>query len=72
MSQTGKNFDAVAMMRAARDAISAQIEGMTLEEELKWLASQQIDDPFLKRLQDRARRSDAAAGRSAGRRSAGH
>ncbi len=42
------------MMRAARDGISAEIENMTLEEELKWLASQEISDPFLKRLRDRA------------------
>jgi hypothetical protein len=54
MSRTEKEFDAVAMMRAARDRLSAEIEGMTLEEELNWLASQAIDDPFLKRLRDRA------------------
>lgn len=54
MSKTEKKFDAVAMMRAARDEISAQIEGMTLEEELEWLAAQEIHDPFLKRLRDRA------------------
>jgi len=51
MSSTEKKFDAVAMMRAARDKMSAEIEGMTLEEELKWLASQEIKDPFLKRLE---------------------
>jgi hypothetical protein len=39
MSKTEKKFDAVAMMRSARDRISAEIEGMTLEEELKWLDS---------------------------------
>lgn len=54
MSKTEKKFDAVAMMRSARDRISAAIEDMTLEEELEWLASQRIDDPFLKRLRDRA------------------
>jgi hypothetical protein len=54
MSKTEKKFDAVAMMRAARDRISAEIEGMTLEEELAWLASREIQDPFLKRLRDRA------------------
>ena len=54
MSKTEKKFDAVAMMRAARDKISAEIEGMTLEQELKWLASQDLQDPFLKRLRDRA------------------
>ncbi len=54
MSNTEKKFDAVAMMRSARDKISAEIEGMTLEEELEWLASREIDDPFLKHLRDRA------------------
>ena len=49
-----KEFDAVAMMRSIRDKISSEIEGMTLEEELAWLAAQQIDDPFLKRLRDKA------------------
>ncbi len=63
MSRTDKKFDAVAMMRSARDRISAEIEGMTLEEELKWLASQKIDDPFLKRLRDRAAQQADAAGR---------
>ena len=56
-----KKFDAVAMMREARDKISAEIEGMTLEEELKWLASQEFHDPLLKRLRDRAaQQADAA------------
>ena len=68
MSRTEKNFDAVAMMRAARDKISAEIEGMTLEEELKWLASQPLQDPFLRRLRDRAaQQADAADQPSIGR-----
>ncbi len=54
MSKTEKKFDAVAMMRSIRDRISAKIEGMTLEEELAWLATQELKDPFLKRLRDRA------------------
>ena len=54
MSKAEKKFDAVAMMRSARDKISAEIEGMTLDEELRWLASQELRDPFLKRLRDRA------------------
>lgn len=67
MSNTKKKFDAVAMMRAARDRISAEIEGMTLEEELKWLASQELHDPFLERLRDRAaQQADAADRPSAG------
>jgi hypothetical protein len=62
MTRPTKKFDAVAMMRSARDKLSAAIEGMTLEEELKWLASQDVQDPFLKRLRDRAaRKQDPAA-----------
>jgi hypothetical protein len=54
MSRIEKKFDAVAMMREARDQISAAIEGMTLEEELRWLAAQELRDPFLRRLRERA------------------
>jgi len=61
MSKTEKTFDAVAMMRSARDKISAEIEGMTLDEELRWLASQELHDPFLERLRDRAARHCAPA-----------
>ena len=53
MSEIKKKFDAVEMMRKVRDKISAEIEGMTLEEELEWLATQELEDPFLKRLQRR-------------------
>ncbi|HET9212202.1 MAG TPA: hypothetical protein VFR03_17495 [Thermoanaerobaculia bacterium] len=60
MSKTEKSFDAVAMMRSTRDRISAEIEGMPLEEELKWLASQDLQDPFLERLRDRAQQAAAA------------
>ncbi len=58
MSRTEKNFDAVAMMRSIRDRVSAEIEGMTLEEELAWLASQELEDPFLKSLRDKAAQQD--------------
>jgi len=64
MSRTEKKFDAVAMMRSIRDRLSAEIEGMTLEEELEWLASQELDDPFLRRLRDRAVQPTAAASRA--------
>jgi hypothetical protein len=67
MSNIEKKFDAVAMMRSARDKISAEIKGMTLEEELKWLASQEIEDPFLKRLRERAAQQAAADARKATR-----
>ena len=61
MNRTEKKFDAVAMMRSIRDRVSAQIEGMTLEEEVAWLASQELKDPFLKRLRDRAAQQGDAA-----------
>ena len=68
MSKTAKTFDAVAMMRVARDNLSAEIEGMTLEEELKWLAAHDLQDPFLKRLRDHAaQQADGAARSSIGR-----
>lgn len=54
MSKNEKKFDAVAMMQSIRDRVSAEIEGMTLEEELAWLASQELKDPFLRRLRDKA------------------
>jgi hypothetical protein len=54
MNRPEKKFDAVAMMRSARDRISTEITGMTLEEELRWLASQELNDPFLMCLRERA------------------
>jgi len=60
MSKSEKKFDAVAMMRSIRDRVSAEIEGMTLEEELEWLASQELDDPFLEGLRDTAQQPTPA------------
>ena len=54
MSSTKKTFDAVKMMRAIRDELSDQIKGMSLEEELEWLAKQELADPFLRRLREKA------------------
>ena len=68
MNKTEKKFDAVAMMRSARDKISTEIDGMTLEEELRWLASQELNDPFLRWVRERA--AEQADG--ADRPSAGH
>lgn len=59
MSSNEKKFDAVAMMRAIRDSVSAEIEGMTLEEELEWLAAQKLEDPLLRRLRDKAAQATA-------------
>ncbi len=66
MSKPPKAFDAVAMMRAVSNRLSEEIEGMALEQELRWLASQDIADPHLRRLRDRAARVGAAASRPAG------
>ena len=46
------------MMRSIRDKVSTDIEGMTLEQELAWLASQELSDPFLKRLRDHVVQAD--------------
>jgi len=64
MNKTEKKFDAVAMMRLSRDRISVEIEGMTLDEELKWLASQELHDPSLKSLRDRISKQGAEHGRA--------
>ena len=62
MGRIEKKFDAVRMMRSARDKISIEIEGMTLEQQLEWMASQKLDDPFLKRLRDKAAHRAGALG----------
>ena len=60
MSSTEKKFDAVEMMRSIRDNLSAPFEGMTLEEELEWLKSQDLENPFLRRLRDKAAQQGGA------------
>lgn len=64
MSNTKKPFDSVEMMRSIRDSISSKIEGMTLEEELEWLASQPLNDPLLERLRKKAAQQADSADRS--------
>ena len=66
MSHDEKKFDAVAMMRSIRDRISAEIDGMTLKEELAWLASQELQDPLLRRLRDRAGRQTMKTNEASG------
>ena len=41
-------------MRSIRAELSVQTEGMTIEDELNWLASQELKDPFLARLRKKA------------------
>ncbi len=52
MNKVQKSFDANAVMRSIRDKVSTEIEGLTLEQEVAWLASQELTDPYLKRLRD--------------------
>ena len=54
----------VIAARGAKSGVSEKIEGMTLDEELNWLASQELEDPFLKRLRDRAARQSSPASRA--------
>ena len=61
MNRTEKQFDAVEVMRSIRNRLSEQIEGMTLEEELAWLASQDLKDPFFHRLREKAAQQAADA-----------
>ena len=62
MNKTKKGFDAVAMMRSIRDKVSTDIEGMTLEQELAWMASQKLSDPLL-RLRNEASQDAGDGGR---------
>lgn len=61
MNKTKKRFDSVEMMRTLRDAISGEIEGMSYEEERKWLDSQKLEDPFLEGLRRRAGRAQSTS-----------
>ena len=58
MKNKKKKFDSVEMMRSIRAKLSVQIEGMTREDELDWLASQELKDPFLERLRRKAAQQD--------------
>ena len=68
MNSAPKTFDAVKVMRAIRDDLSDQIKGMSLEEELEWLAKQKLDDPLLRRLREKAAQPAVAANRASRRR----
>jgi hypothetical protein len=62
MSSTStKTFDAVNMVRAVRDDVSAAISAMSVEEENRWLRSAEFSDPRLRRLMELAAQQGAAA-----------
>lgn len=56
MTSAKGNYDAVQAMRAVRDKVSADIQGMTAGEEIAWLASRKLNDPFLEKLRRSAAR----------------
>ena len=56
MPDAKKEFDAVEMMRSIRARLSEQIAGMTLEEEIRWLRAQELGDPMLEELREKAAR----------------
>ena len=49
-SSTAKAFDAVKMMRDARDVISARITSMSVDQQNEWLRATPPTDPTLLRL----------------------
>jgi hypothetical protein len=49
-NSTTKAFDAVKMMRDARDVISARITSMSVHEQNDWLRANPPTDPTLLRL----------------------
>jgi hypothetical protein len=50
-------FDCVASMHEARDKLSAEIEGMSCDELIRWLRNRRYTDPVLQRLAERAAQS---------------
>lgn len=67
---SAKTFDAVQSVRAVRDAISAVIAPMSVEEGSRWLRTEELTDPTLKRLMEHATttagRDDKGVGKSDG------
>ena len=62
MSNASTNrFDAVRMVRAVRDDLSSTIATMSVEEENRWLRSEEFSDPKLRRLMELAAQQSAAA-----------
>ena len=58
---SAKTFDAVRMVRAVRDEMSATIAAMSVEDENRWLRSAEFSDPRLRRLMELAAQQAAAA-----------
>jgi len=59
-SSTTKAFDAVKLMRDARDVISTKIASMSVQEQNEWLRASPPTDPTLLRLFKLAAQQGAA------------
>ena len=55
-----KQFDAVKLMRSARDKVAAEIESLSPEEQLARL-NRPLSDPVLERIRQKAVQPDDAA-----------
>ena len=64
--RSSKTFDCVQSMRQARDKLSAEIEGMSYDELVRWLRSHRYTDPVLRRLAEKAARQAGATDRAPG------
>jgi hypothetical protein len=53
-NKSSQALGCVEMMRSIRNGISAEIRGLTAEEEIAWLRSAPLSDPLLRRLQQKA------------------
>ncbi|MBN2491200.1 MAG: hypothetical protein JXQ29_10180 [Planctomycetes bacterium] len=51
-----KTFDCVESMRQIRNQLSAEIQGMSYGELVRWLRARRYADPVLERLAERAAR----------------
>ena len=51
---SAKTFDAVQSVRTIRDAVSTRIATVTVDDENRWLRSETLEDPALRRLMERA------------------
>jgi hypothetical protein len=61
-SASTKTFDTVEMVRAVRDELSARIATMSADEENRWLRSEELSDPTLRRLMRLAAQEDVVVG----------
>lgn len=62
--RTPKTFDCVQSMRQARDRLSAEIEGMSYDEMVRWFRGHRYTDPVLQGLAEKAAQQAAVSVRT--------